>query len=592
MATHSERVESNPLEWDMEFKDPFSLEEDQLPVTTYCSGSVNQPSVLATNHLAVEAQNDCLLQRGSTVVAGSLQTFSSATMGAELPKLKENAQHYVSPREGTACSSSTASVVGNKRTQNVNEPSVSYDKNQCGDTVMELNCRETATCEEQSPIPVMLSSAKRFCASEDIQTSESAEQGSTYFMVPSPTAILSNSSVHFAQPMYRLPSHNIPAWPTVSPPLRLSNSGIGLQIQPVLPYDNRAPYSAVLSHSSNIPVLCNQSLINVATAGRWPRVNLHLQNVVSKPVPSLPRVNCSPVLGQPSSDFAVLETVPVPQFQNGLTSPKLPLAAVSQVVPPFRLPVINRLPFSTSSQPILPQQRQPHSAVPALDKSSLPSISIVNVSAGQVMPNCDSVVAQQPVPLSSNMDVGTNLLSSDLPEYNNNNSITEQCHNRRLMQNDRTLLHSDQSRHTLSSVVACTELPVSVTSSESASKQTVTLSTSCQNIPLPLQTKFSSTCAPLDPRIRNGNQQNNGAGAQFQSSAGAASTPSSAFVVPVPPPLPSLEELIAESSEDPQKDDKTAVVYSTSESTASATTESAKLKGVIITSDCFTDIMC
>jgi len=589
MATRSENIEYEQQEWDMEFKDPFSLEENELPVTIYCSGSVSQSAVLRTSflsqgHSAVETSNSDLVQTASTVVTTLLQTVSrdnkTRTTGVESPNWKQNSQHHQSEMEANTHSSTPVSADRSNRTQHVNGPVTSCGKKMSDDTNVEFNSSEVklTSSEEQLPIPVMLSSAKRFCADDDIENSQAAKHDNAYFRLPPTPAILNESPVRFAPPVYPPTAYSIPAWRTVLP---VNNSGTGAQVRSVLPYS--VPYSSVLPHSSNVSALYNQShtpVVEVTGAPHWPRARLHLQNIITTPPPSLPGVRCATALGLPASDFAVFETLPVRHMQNGLTSHRLPLATVHQVIPPFPPPNINRMLLSSSPHSVLlPCQGQPHNAV----KSNLPVVSNVpvNTSTGQVPPRRYSVGAQQTEPSSTSANVSACSSSSAVVKCNNTSNNTE-CNSKHCMPNDRTLLSTAQLRPTLP--VTCTS-----SSAESVSKQTVTAATAAShsNIPPP-QVKFSSTFAQLDPRIHSGQRQSCSAAAQSQSSAIAASTPSSTFVVPVPPPLPSLEELTADSSVHPHKDDKAAIVGSNSQSTASGTTttDSAKLDAVVSTSNC------
>jgi len=579
MANHNEKDQQ---EWDMEFKDPFSLEEDELDV--YCSGSIRHPLVMTTtsfseSHLAVKTSNGALVQRVNTDFSSSLQTAShdnkpATTADLKLSNSKENFKHHQVEMEPTACLRTTVSVDESKRTEHMNEPVTPCSEKLSCDTNSESSCNEV---EEQSPIPVMLSSAKRFCASDDIEKSRSTKQGGAYFR--SPSALLRNSPC-FARPTYSLSSYNIPAWPAGSLPV--SNGRTEVQVQSVVRYNN-CPITAVLSHPNSIPVLYSQSpvpIIHVTGSAHWPESRLHLQNILSKPPPPVPCVNHTTHLGVPARNFAV-DALRVPNLQNGLTSHRLPLATVSQVIPPFLPPNIN---ISASSHSVLfpTQQCHPHSTISGLADSALPVFSSVSLSASQSVPQCDAVAVQQPLPLSTSVHASTSL-SCTVPV------CTTECNNNKcLMMNDKTLLPSDQLRCTqpvmgVLSTVACTGLSMSnvcppLTSSEFASRQTVTLPSSCSNT-TPPQMKCTSPFALLDPRIRNGRQQN--VGSAIPSSTNAASSQSSAFIVPVPPPLPSLEELTADRSEGSQKDDKAAIAGFTSQSTTSTMTDSAKLDRVI-----------
>jgi len=591
MAAHSENNESEQQEWDMEFKDPFSLEGEEL--TLSCS----QPAVATTSfsesHSAVETLNDGLIQRVNTVVTSSLQAFThdrkTGTTDVEITNRNKNPRRHQSEITANTCLDITMSVDGSKRKQQVNESVASCGKKSAHDTSVELNSSEVtlASSEEQSPIPVVLSSAKRFCASEDIENSQAAKQCSSYYnKLPSPSAVLMNSPVRFAQPTYPPAAYNIPAWPTVCLPLPLplNNNVTAWRVPPRVPYNNTISYSAVRPDSTNIPVLYNQSLTPVVDdtgAALWPGARLHLQNIVTKPPPPLPNVSKAALLGPPPSDLTV------PHLHNGLTS-----HVVRQIIPPFPPPNINRLPFSTSAHSVLPpQQCQPHIAVPRLGKSGLPLpvVRNISVSAGQYLPHSDSTV--QPKPLSVNGDVSVVMSSSALLKQNN----AENSDNKYIMPNDKKLLTTEQLTHTLpdtsksSSTVTSTGVSnfcPSLTSSKSASNETVIPATS--SIPPPPM-KFSSAFAQLDPRIHNGYRQNSGTSAQSCSSANVASTQGSAFVVPVPPPLPSLEELTADStgSEDSQKDEA-PIVSLTCPSTASntVTTDSVQLDRVITTAKC------
>lgn len=581
MANYSENIESEQQEWDMEFKDPFSLEEDELAV--YCSGSISQPPVVTTisfsdGHLAVETSNDVLVQQVNTVVSSSLQTVTHdnkpAATDLELTNCKENFHQHQLEIGATTCLS-TAVSDESKTAQHTNEPATPHN--------VESSCNEA---EEQSPIPVMLSSAKRFCAAEDIENSRATKQGRAYFRLPSPSTYLSNSPSSFAQPAYPLGACNMPAWPASSLPV--SNSGARVQIPPVVPYNNCVPYSVILSRPSNIPLVYNQSRIplvaSTATA-RWPDSQLQLHDILSKPPPPVPAVSHTAVLGLPGSNLAV-HTSPVPHLQNGLSAHRLPLATVTQVIPPFPPPNIN-ISASSHSVLLLSQQCQPRNIVSVLAKSSLPVVSSVSLSAGQIVPHCDAVSAQQSVPLSANADAST-LLSSPVH--------IAQRSNKHLKPSGKSVPLSEHLRSQpvtgVLSTVACSGLLESnlcppLTSSGFASKQTVTLPLSCSSTPPP-RIKCSSAFAQLDPRIHNGHRQSAAAASQIPSSANAASSPSPAFVVPVPPPLPSLEELTAERSKDSQKNDKATTTGLTSQSTTtgSTVTDSSKLDRVISSNNC------
>jgi len=596
MATQTEN-EYDLQEWDMEFKDPFSLEEEEL--TVYCPGSRSQPSVarscLSQGSTGVETVNAGLVQKVSTLVTTSLQSVHDdepRKPGMELPDLKDNSWHLWSEREANMHSSKTMSVEGSKKTPHVNEPVAKLSH----ETNVELNRSEvtSASSDEQSPIPVMLSSAKRFCASEDIQKNSHADKhGSAYLKLPHPSAVLGDSPVRFAQSPYQPIAYNIPAWPAVSLPLHVNNSGSALPVHPMVPYT--IPYSAVLPHSTNISALYNRTpnpIVEGTDSPHWPGVRLHLQNILTKPPPPVPSVSHGAVLRLPASDVAVLETLSVPQLRNGLTPHRFPLATVPHISPPFPSPNINRLPFSNV---IPPRHGQP------LKAASLPVDNSTTISAGQVLSHCYLVGAQQPKTLSAGANVSAQLKSKN----NNNNNNTEYSSKHSTL-SDKTLLRTEQSGHTLpvtgvsSSTVSCTGVPTSnfcappaIASSELASKQTVTPATgvSCSNTPPPPPVKFNTKFVQLDPRIRNGNRQNSGAAAaQSQSSANTDTTPSAAFVVPVPPPLPSLEELTADSSKDSQKGDKAAIVSSTPQSSASGTgtitADTAKLDMVMTVSKC------
>ena len=589
MANHTKKIESEQQEWDMEFKDPFSLDDDELAV--YCSGSISRPPVMTTtfseSRLTVKTSNDVFVQRMNVGVSSSLQTITRdnkpATSGLESINCKANFQQCQLETNATACSNATVSVGERKQMQPVNKPVTPFSENLSHDTKIKSSGNEA---EEQSPIPVMLSSAKRFCASEDIEKSQTTKQSGAYFRLPSPSAVLSNSRSCFALSAYPPNAYNIPAWPAASLPA--SNSGTGVQIPPVAPYNNCIPYSAIMSHPTNIPMLYNQSSIHVTDdtgTAHWPESRLQLQNILSKPPPPVSVVNHAAVLGLPASNFAV-HTPPVRQLQNGLTSHRLPLATVPQVIPLFSPPNINAN-VSSHSVLLLSQQSQPHNTISDLAKSSLPVVSSVGLSAGQIVPHGGAVVSQHLVPLSTIADVSTS--SSSNPPMRNT-----QCNNKHPVPNDKASQPPEQLRcsqsvtRVTSSTVVCTGLPVSkvcppVTSSAFASKETVTLPLSWSNIPSP-KVKCSSTFAQLDPRINNGHRQNAGAASQIPSSANAASSQNSAFVVPLPPPLPSLEELTAERSEDSQTDDNAATVgTTTTESTTSSftATDSAKPDGVI-----------
>jgi len=588
MANHSEKVDSDQQEWDMEFKDPFSLEEDELVV--YCSGNISQPHVVTTaslsvGQLAVETLNDVLVQRVITVVSSSFQTISHndkpATPGFKLPNCKENFKKHQSELEVTACLSTTVSVDESKTTEHMNESVTPCSDKLSRDTKIESSCNEA---EEQSPIPVMLSSAKRFCASEDIEKSQVTKQGGAYFRLPSPSAVLSNSRC-FAQPAYPQSAYNVPAWPAGSLPV--SDGGTAVQIPPVVHYNNCVPYSAILSHPTSIPMLYSQSPIPVVDGtgnAEWPESQLQLQSILSKPPPPVPGISHTAILGLPAHNFAV-HTPQVPHLQNGLTAHRLTLSTVPQVVPAYLTPNVS-IAMSSHSVVLPNQQCQPHNTISGLAKSGLPVVNIVSLSASHSMLQCDAVLAQQPMPLSTNAHASI-CLSSTLPVCS-----TEFNNNKHLMPNDKRLLPSEQLRYTqpvtkvLSPTVACTGLSVSnlcppLTSSGFASKQTVTLPLSCSNIP---QMKCTSPFAQLDPRLHNGRRQNVGSASQIPSTANAAS----AFVVPVPPPLPSLEELTAECSNDSQKNDKavTAGVTSQSTTSGSTTTDSDKLDRVRSGSNC------
>jgi len=597
MATHIENIENEKQEWDMEFKDPFSLEEDELSV--YCSGHTGQMADTRTScclegHSAGGTLSGGLIQKINTAVTSSLPTITSdhktGPTNVELPNWKENSQQRETEVEANRHSS--VSVDGGNGTHPVNEPVTSYGRRLSHDTNVELNSSEVtpASSEQQSPIPVMLSSTKRFYASEDIQSSKVAKLDSAYFRLPPPSALLNTPPARFAQPVYPPTAYNIPAWPAVSLPLPMNNSGMRLQVPPVVPYNNCVPYSAILPHSTNLSTLYNQSHIpgvEGTGASHWPGARLHLPNMLSQPPPRLPDVTHAAVLGLPAGNFAAL-----PHLQNGLTLHRLPLAAVPHIFPPFPVPPpnIKREQFSTSPRHsvLLPQKGQQHNAV----KSGLPVVSNANISPGQILPHY-SVGAKQPEPSSTNAgDVTACLSSSAVLKCNNNNT---ECYNKCLMSNNKTLPSTEHLRTTLA-----------ITSSTSeATKQTAATATSCSSTPSP-PVKFSSPFAQLDPRIQNGPRQNSGAVAQSRSSAVATSTASSAFVVPVPPPLPSLKELTADSVEDPAdsiedpekkmmsdvKDiehDEAAILDLSFQSTASGTTtasDSPKLDEVIRTNKC------
>ena len=594
MATHTENIEYEQQEWDMEFKDPFSVEEDE--VTVYCSSGINQPAgtragYFSEGRLAVKTVNNDLVQKVGSVVVSSLQTVThdckTRTAGVELPNWKKISQHGHPETEASTHSSTTMSVNGSNRMQEVNEPVTSFGKKLSRDTNVDLSSSDV-TSEEQLPIPVVLSSAKRFCASEDIENSQEAKHCSAYFSLSPPSAILSNSPVPFAPPAYLPVAYNIPTWPAVSLPLPVNNSRIGQQVRPVGP----APYSAILPHSSNILPFYNQSptaVVEGMGAAHWPGQRLPLQNNPTKPPPPLPGVDHAAAFGLSTNDLAGLETVPVPRLHNGLTSDRLPFP-VPRLIPPFPSPSINRLPFSTSPCTVrLPQQSRPQNTM----KSGLPVNSGVTVSTGEVLlSHCSSVGTQQSQPSSASAAFTACLSSSSLLKHSDNSNNNNNEH---LVPNDKTLLPPEQLRttwtvmDTSSSTVVSTAVSIfclPLTSSESASKQIVmpATATSHSNTPTPAQMKSSSMFAQLDPRIRSGLRQNSIAAAQSEPSTNATSAPSLAFVVPVPPPLPSLEELTAESK-DSQKDDKATIVSSTSQSSTSGTTttEPAKHDMVITT---------
>ena len=572
MANHSKKIESKQQEWDMEFMDPFSLEDDELAV--YCSGSLSKPPVTATTttfcsdgRLAAETSN-VLVQRVNAIVSSSLQTINNenkpATAGLEVPSCKDNFKEYELETEAAE------SMDESRRTQHMNEPVMPCTKRSFCDSNVELSCSEA---EEQLPIPVMLSSAKRFCASKE---SRSSKEDNTYFRLPSPSAILTNSPC-FAQPAYSLSAYNIPVWPAANLPP--SDSRTGVQIPSVIPYSNNVPYTVVLSHPTTIPVLHNQSPVSVIDSGGtalWSESQLQLQNILSKPPPAVPGVSHAAVLGLPASNFPVHSPpVRVLHLQNGLTSHRLPLANLPQVVSPFTPPNVS---ISASSHSVLlpDQQRQSRNTISALSKSDLPVVSNVSLSDSQIVPHCDT---QQPEPSSANSN--GSILSS--PSHNT------ECSKKHLMPNDKALLSLRQLRcvqpvtGVFSTTVACTGLPVSnlcptLTSSGFAGKQT--LPVSCSNIPL-VQVKCSSAFTHLDPRLHNGHRQSASATSQIPSSTNASSH-SSTFIVPVPPPLPTLEELTAECRADLQKDDKTVMTGLTFQSATSgaATTDSSMLDRV------------
>jgi len=600
MAAHRENNESKQQEWDMEFKDPFSLEEDELTTGTCCSGSRSQPAVVTNSyfwgsHFAVETVVQSDVQ--SAVATSSLQTvtheYKTATTGVELPKWYEKSQRHQSDIAAGTCLSTAVSVHGSERIQHVNESVALCGTKSALDTYVELNSSEVTSSEEQSPIPVMLSSAKRFCSSDDIENSRAAEWCSAY-KLPSPSATVSKSPVCFPPPAYPPTTYNIPAWPTANLPLLPSNSSVTtLAVPPMLPYNNCIPYSGgILPHSSKIPVLYNESTIPVVdgtSAPHWPGARLHLQNILSKPPPPLPDVSHVVAVCLPSSNFPGLQTGSVPQLLNGLTAHRLPLSTVPQVIPPFPPPNVNRLTFITSTHSVLqPQQCRPHNPVPRRDKSALPAVSSMSVSASKCLSSTDSVVAQQPKSSSANAHDVSVIVSSPALLKHNNITHTEHNNNKHLLQNVKTeqstLPVTDKSTVASTGVSDCSP---SLTSSESTSKQTVTSAASYSRIPPP-EIKLSSTFAQLDPRIHNGLRQSSGTSAQLRSSANAASTQSTVFVVPVPPPLPSLEELTAENSEDPVKEEKISVLGLTSPSTASdtMTTDSPQLDKVISTTVC------
>jgi len=602
MAAHNENNESKQQDWDMEFMDPFSLEEDEDDSRVCYSGAIQTSAETARNvpvsHLATETLNDALVQRVNTVMTSTLQTVThlTATTDVEFPDLNQNSQHHQSHVVANTGPSRTTLSTDESR-QCVNESVASCGKKSSHDINVESHSSSevtSASSDEQSPIPVMLST-KRFCASpvEDIEMNQPVKRFSAYPDLPSPSVILSNSPIHFARPAYPPAAYNIPTWPTVSLPLPLSNSVTGLRVPQVVPY-NCVPYCAILPHSANIPVLYNQSsprVVDGSGAAHWPGTRLNLQNILTKPPPPLPIVSCA------ARDFASLQTVPLPHLRNGLTSPRLPLATVPQVIPPLPPPTINRLPFSTSTHSVLLPQHQPRIiAASRIDKSDLPLVSSVSISTSHCQPQCDSIAPRHPTPVSpvsNNADPSDVVTSSALlkrtinnTEHNNNYVMPKTLPTEQLRP---TLAVTDKSSLTVASNGVANVRPPS-TSSEFASKQTITVATSYSSIPPPpAPVKFSSTFAQLDPRIHNGNRQNSGTSAQSRSSADASSTQSSAFVVPVPPPLPSLEELNADTSDDPrQKDDKVPTVGLTSQSTASETLtmDSAQLDRVLITVSC------
>jgi len=567
-------IEYDLQEWDMDFKDPFSLEDDEL--TASCHPAVASTTV-SEDHLAVETGG--LVQNVSTVVTRSLQAVTidhdSGTTAVELPKCKENSQHHEFDMESNIRSGTAVLANGSIRTQHVGE-SFTF----CGNKLSHNNNTElsnskatSASFEEQRPIPVMLSSTKRFCASDEIHSSHptGTKHDSAYVQMPPPSVVLNNPPVHFAPPAYPPTACNIPAWPTVSLSLPVYNSGKGLPLRPMVPYNNGIPYSTYLPHSANISALYNQSATPVAAgtgASHWPAANMNLQDILTKPPPPLPVVSHAAALGQPASDLGVLPTVPVPHLRNGLPLHRLTFAAVPPFAPPYR----NRLLFGNSPRSVLPQQGQPVSVM----KPRLPVVSTVS-SAGQVLPHCSSSGTQESKLQSNNTNVTASSSSALLKSNNNNDNNPEHTKHLLSKQNDKT----EQSRPTLPvtdvSTLATAGLLISdscppLTSSVSASEQTVTqtTATSSLNIP-PTHVKFSSTFAQLDPRIHNGHRQNSSAAVQSRSSMTPATAASSDFVVPVPPPLPSLEELTAGCAEDPQKDDRTAIVSSSVQSTTSST---------------------
>ena len=127
MATRTENTEYDLQEWNMEFKDPFSLEEEELPA--YCPGGISQPpitkSCLSEGSFAAETLNDGLVQKVSTVITSSLQPVhdrETGKTGVELPDLKDNSWHRRSETEANTHLSIPMSVDGSNRTPLVIEP--------------------------------------------------------------------------------------------------------------------------------------------------------------------------------------------------------------------------------------------------------------------------------------------------------------------------------------------------------------------------------------------------------------------------------------------------------------------------------------
>jgi len=527
MAANSEKTALEQQGWDMEFKDPFSLEEDELAV--YCSTSISQPPVGASSRFSEGHFTVATVSRGieRRVVTNSSPTIVpdiEPTAGLEFPGWTENLQRQQLGVEANARSSTRVSIAGSKGQLHVDgQAIIPCSKQLSTSTDTELRCSDMTvmSSEEQSPIPVMLSSAKRFCAGEIAQNNEASKHGDGRFRSLRPSAIHNDPPVRFTPPPRPLNAYSIPTiptWPAVCLPLPVSHSGAGLQLRPSVSY-NYIPYS----RSTNIPVLYNQSSVRAAET-HWPGSRIQLQTMLTKPPPPVPDA----VISLSPDEFPVHSA----HLQNGLTPHRLSLATVPQVVAPFPPRNIGRLPFSTSSHSI-----RPHSVVSGLAKAGLPVVSTVPFSTrGQALRHGE---VQKPVLLSTNAEVTSERSRCSLP-------VTRVS----------------------SSAMTCTGLPVSsscplLTSSQLTSKQAT-----CGSNVTPPPVKFSSTFAQLDPRRHNGNRQK----------TVAASSQSSAFVVPLPPPLPSLEELTSDSSDDKQTDIKTATGSSTSQSstTGSTTPDTAK----------------
>ena len=572
MANYGKKIEFEQQEWDMEFKDPFSLEEDETETSFSDNGIVIQPPVTSAPcflESSLAAEYDSFVQEISLATSSSVQTVAhprkTATTGAEQSTLKDMSHQCHFDFEEVNSRLNTTAAVSHHASEAVTSSSEEASSN----SNTKLHCSEgiVTSSEEQSPIPVVLSSGKRFCASEDVPNSNAAKHtSSTHFRLPLPSAILSNSSVCFAQPAYALNAYNIPSWPAASFPLPVSNTGTALRAQPAVPYNNCVSYSNMVARSVNMPLLYSEQPISVvgrAGVPQWPGASLHLSGVVTKPPLPMVGVNCPPHPGRPAGDFPRLETVPVAHLQNGLTSHRLPMATV--------LPAPNRLPFSVSPNfAVLSRHCRPQGGISSLDHSGFPVASSVHVSAHQVLPHCDVVVAQQPPPLFSSATVSAPL-SWVLPEHNT----------KRVMSSGKKFLPTEQLRCCLpdtSSSVACHGLPVTSFCPALTSSQTCSTATVSHSNPLSAQTQF----ARLDPRIHGGRRQNAGVSTQSVSSANTVSARCSTFVVPVPPPLPSLEELTADRSADLQKDDAATAVDLTSPSSASASalTDYAKLNMV------------